>query len=464
VNEKTPDNAAGMTNVKKSSTRDTTIAPPTPASIRTPSKSPPNQQQQKTSPLSAVLSQPASRKHALEPEDETATPPPKKKPSPGASSTASTPSIPVKSLKLKNLAVIQRTSSIPATKSNSKVSVAKKSAPSTLTSFPPKTVGAKVAKPTPKEKSQNSKLQRLMKIHVGTSKLHELTAAAGKVVRSSESTSNSQTSREASTNVKLYGPERMQTWTNKAASQPPPISTTPITTTAMRKSNSTTWVAPSPYRASIPKISRVPPPTETVLQSAAIQTEAEPGARDTPTAPVSSTSPPTQSNPADNTQPSASKPAMTPSVSTSMEQSQPQATPSSPERPRIIYNLDDELSPSGSDDSLPSPPPRDPSIEIPEQIPTSRKFIVKLRNTSPRSSAPQPTNLLPSAPTSPARAPDTKLTEVVLKSPSPKTNESPLPSPTISELSSLSSQFDEDTQHLPTNDVPIGTLAAHPRS
>jgi hypothetical protein len=41
-----------------------------------------------------------------------------------------------------------------------------------------------------------------------------------------------------------------------------------------------------------------------------------------------------------------------------------------------------------------------------------------------------------------------------------------MPSPTISELSSLSSQFEEDTQHLPRNDNRLGNPSppAHARS
>jgi hypothetical protein len=39
-----------------------------------------------------------------------------------------------------------------------------------------------------------------------------------------------------------------------------------------------------------------------------------------------------------------------------------------------------------------------------------------------------------------------------------------MPSPTISELSSISSQFEEDTQHLPRNDTRLGTLSPCPRA
>jgi len=406
-----------------------------------------------------VLSQSASRKHALEPEDDLETAPPKKKSSPNAPSTASTPSTPVKSLTLKNLAVISRSSSTPATSPKSNISAAKRTAPSTLSPLSPKTVGAKGRETDSQGDVAKRETTTTREDPCRDHEMHELTAAANKVTRSPTSTMNDwQKSGESSTRVKFVGPAKIQTWTNKAASQPAPASKTPIPALTMAKSNSTTSFTPSPYRAPITKVSTAASTAKKSSQSVTIQTQTEPKAGDTPTAPVSSTRAPPQPTAAHSAQPSASQPTITPSVSPVAEHSTTEPPPSSPKRHRIISNLDDEFSPSSSDESLPSPPPRDPSVEeIPQQIPTSHKFIVKPRNTSLRPTS-QPTNDTPSKPASPARAPDTRLTEVVVKSPPPRINENPMPGPTISELSSLSSQFEEDTHQLFTNDDDLSTL------
>ena len=517
------------------SAAETTLAPATSASVRTPSKNRPNQANK--SPLSAVLTQPASRKHALEAEsqsDALNNGPPNKKHSPSTSSTISIPSAPVKSLTLQNLSVIQRSTYTPDT-AKPKGAVAKKSAPSSAPlsygdfdsrplaskktiipdgkdkkplKFPlsdaldkPPVPAAKkstkksgigvvktkrspgllsnsdiihqtkqdskVTKSPAKENLQTRKLQRLMKIHVDKKKLHLLTAAS-KTISTTKTQNTNSSPASTKDDLSASQTENLTEFT-KSAYQRPPYEA-PIPTPTMTRSVST----PS----SVPVASSAPPPKQRAAsadaspQSVAIQTQNELDTGDTSTAPASSPNPPPPT-PAEEAR-TLAQTTTTHSTTTEGEEPQGEPVPSSPERRRIVDSLNEESPASTSEDSLPSSPPRERTLEdIPEDI---HNGLVKLRSTSPGDReipASQPGSLPPPAQTIPVgthnhpsfvatTSPHERDTEIVVGSPRLNANKNLMPSPAMSDLSTLSSQFEHLQHIMPTTDDGSGSPSSVP--